>query len=387
MGLFRRSGVEERGFSASDVIALMNDRRRSGSVPPSVTTESAMRLSAVWACVRLLAGLGSTLPLDQQRRRDGLTVDVPRSVLFDQPQAGTTLSTWLYQVWSSMLTAGNAYGLVTAIGANGWPTTVELLDPSVVQWRADEQRGWVVTVDRQEVQRWPEGPLWHVPIFTMPGAPFGLSPIQNAKQTIAGGLSAERFGTDFFTGGGTPNAILYSDSELTQEQAQGIKSAFVGSTAGNREPAVMGAGLRYERISVSPDEAQFLDSQRFTVEQIARIYGVFPEMIGGATSGSSVTYANREQRAADFLTFGLMPYLIALEDGLSGLVPGPNRVKFNVDGVLRSDLKTRYEAHAIGIDSGFLTVDEVRQLEDRPPLPETTPPMPDEAAPSDEEPV
>jgi HK97 family phage portal protein len=387
MGLFRRSGVEERGFSASDVIALMNDRRRSGSMPPSVTTESAMRLSAVWACVRLLAGLGSTLPLDQQRRRDGLTVDVPRSVLFDQPQAGTTLSTWLYQVWSSMLTAGNAYGLVTAIGANGWPTTVELLDPSVVQWRADEQRGWVVTVDRQEVQRWPEGPLWHVPIFTMPGAPFGLSPIQNAKQTIAGGLSAERFGTDFFTGGGTPNAILYSDSELTQEQAQGIKSAFVGTTAGNREPAVMGAGLRYERISVSPDEAQFLDSQRFTVEQIARIYGIFPEMIGGATSGSSVTYANREQRAADFLTFGLMPYLIALEDGLSGLVPGPNRVKFNVDGVLRSDLKTRYEAHAIGIDSGFLTIDEVRQLEDRPPLPETTPPMPDQAVPSDEEPV
>jgi HK97 family phage portal protein len=387
MGLFRRSGVEERGFSASDVIALMNDRRRSGSMPPSVTTESAMRLSAVWACVRLLAGLGSTLPLDQQRRRDGLTVDVPRSVLFDQPQAGTTLSTWLYQVWSSMLTAGNAYGLVTAIGANGWPTTVELLDPSVVQWRADEQRGWVVTVDRQEVQRWPEGPLWHVPIFTMPGAPFGLSPIQNAKQTIAGGLSAERFGTDFFTGGGTPNAILYSDSELTQEQAQGIKSAFVSSTAGNREPAVMGAGLRYERISVAPDEAQFLDQQRFTVEQIARIYGVFPEMIGGATSGSSVTYANREQRAADFLTFGLMPYLIALEDGLSGLVPGPNRVKFNVDGVLRSDLKTRYEAHAIGIDSGFLTVDEVRQLEDRPPLPETTPPMPDQAVPSDEEPV
>ena len=136
----------------------------------------------------------------------------------------------------------------------------------------------------------------------------------------------------------------------------------------------MGAGLRYERISVAPDEAQFLDQQRFTVEQIARIYGVAPEMIGGATSGSSVTYANREQRAADFLTFGLMPYLIALEDGLSSLVPGPNRVKFNLDGVLRSDLKTRYEAHAVAITSGFLTVDEVRQIEDRPPLPETTPP-------------
>jgi len=374
MGLFRRAAPEQRKFSADDVLAMMNDRRRTGTMPPVVTTDSAMRLSAVWACIRLLAGLGSTLPLDQQRRRDGLTVDVPRSVLFDRPQPGVTLSTWLYQVWSSLLTAGNAYGLVTSVGANGYPTTVELLDPSVVQWRADERDGWVVTVDRQDMRRYPEGPLWHVPIFTMPGAPYGLSPVQHAKQTIAGGLSAERFGTDFFTGGGTPNAILYSDSELTQEQAQGIKSAFVGSTAGNREPAVMGAGLRYQQISVSPDDTQFLDSQRFTVEQIARIYGIAPEMIGGATSGSSVTYANREQRAADFLTFGLMPYLIALEDGLSSLVPGPNRVKFNVDGVLRSDLKTRYEAHAVAITSGFLTVDEVRQLEDRPPLPETTPP-------------
>lgn len=374
MGLFRRAAPEQRKFSADDVLAMMNDRRRTGTMPPVVTTDSAMRLSAVWACIRLLAGLGSTLPLDQQRRRDGLTVDVPRSVLFDRPQPGVTLSTWLYQVWSSLLTAGNAYGLVTSVGANGYPTTVELLDPSVVQWRADERDGWVVTVDRQDMARYPEGPLWHVPIFTMPGAPYGLSPVQHAKQTIAGGLSAERFGTDFFTGGGTPNAILYSDTELTQEQAQGIKSAFVGSTAGNREPAVMGAGLRYERISVAPDEAQFLDQQRFTVEQIARIYGIAPEMIGGATSGSSVTYANREQRAADFLTFGLMPYLIALEDGLSSLVPGPNRVKFNLDGVLRSDLKTRYEAHAVAITSGFLTVDEVRQIEDRPPLPETTPP-------------
>ena len=89
----------------------------------------------------------------------------------------------------------------------------------------------------------------------------------------------------------------------------------------NREPAVMGAGLRYERIQVSPEEAQFLDTQRFTVEQIARIYGVFPEMIGGATSGSNVTYANREQRAADWLTFGLLPYLIPITPTPSNSAP------------------------------------------------------------------
>jgi HK97 family phage portal protein len=207
-----------------------------------------------------------------------------------------------------------------------------------------------------------------MPMFVMPGMPMGMSPISSAKQAIGSGISAEQFGAQFFNSGGNPNAVIYSDSELTPEQAQGIKNAFVNATQGNREPAIMGSGLKYERVQISPDESQFLDSQRFTVEQIARIYGIPPELVGAAASGSSVTYANREQRAADWLSFGLMPYLIPIEDALSTLVPRAQRVKFNVDGLLRSDLSTRYAAHAVGIGSGFLTVDEARAYEDLPPL-------------------
>jgi HK97 family phage portal protein len=374
MGLFRR-GLEQRAITPADVIAAVNDRRRFGPLAPqaSVTTETAMRLSAVWACIRLLAGVGSTLPLDTYRTVNGVSSEVRRPVLFDQPSPGVALPTWLYQVWSSLLTDGNAYGLATSFAGNSYPSSVELLDPSLVSWRPDADAGWVALVDSRPVDRWPNGPLWHVPLFTMPGAPFGLSPVQNARQSIAAGIAAESFGSQFFTAGGTPNAILYSETELSAEQAQGIKSAFTQATAMNREPAVMGAGLRYERIQVSPEEAQFLDTQRFTVEQIARIYGVFPEMIGGATSGSNVTYANREQRAADWLTFGLLPYLIPIEEALSSLVPRPQRVKFNTDALLRSDTKTRYEAHAIGLASGFLTVDEVRLLEDLEPLDDPAP--------------
>lgn len=374
MGLFRRN-LEQRAITPSDVIAAVNDRRRFGPLAPqaSVTTESAMRLSAVWACVRLLAGVGSTLPLDTYRIVNGVTSEVRRPSLFDQPSPGVALPTWLYQVWSSLLTDGNAYGVATEFGANSYPSSVELLDPSLVSWRPDADAGWVALLDGRPVDRWPNGPLWHVPLFTMPGAPYGLSPVQNARQSIAAGIAAESFGSQFFTAGGNPNAILYSESELSAEQAAGIKSAFTAATSMNREPAVMGAGLRYERIQVSPEEAQFLDTQRFTVEQIARIYGVFPEMIGGATSGSNVTYANREQRAADWLTFGLMPYLIPIEEALSSLVPRPQRVRFNTDALLRSDTKTRYEAHAIGLSAGFLTVDEVRALEDLEPLDDPAP--------------
>jgi len=379
VGLFRRN-LEKRTITPAEMIAAVNDRRRYGATQPIVTTDSAMRLSAVWACVRLLAGLGSSLPLDQQRTRGGVTVEVPRSPLFDAPQPNTTLSTWLYQLWSSILTTGNAYGLVTATGANGYPSTVELIDPSFVQWSQDSDTGvWSVLVDRKPVERWPNGPLWHVPIFTMPGRPYGMSPIENARQTIAAGLSAESFGAQFFTGGGVPNAILYSETELTAEQASGIKNAFASATMNNREPAVMGAGLKYERVSVNPDEAQFLDAQRFTVEQVARMYAVPVELIGGSSGGGSLTYANRESRNADFMSYGLMPYLVALEDGLSALIPKPQRVRFNTDALLRSDLKTRYEAHAISLQNGFMTVDEVRQLEDLPPLNDSQPATPVDA--------
>jgi HK97 family phage portal protein len=281
----------------------------------------------------------------------------------------------LYQLWSSLLLDGNAYGLVTETGVNGFPVTVEILDPMTVQWRHVEGE-WTTLINEKRINLWPNGPLWHMPMFSMPGMPMGQSPISASKQAIGSGISAEQFGAQFFDAGGNPNAIIYSDSELTPEQAQGIKGAFTNATQGNREPAIMGSGLKYERVQISPDESQFLDSQRFTVEQIARIYGIPPELIGAATSGSSVTYANREQRAADWLSFGLMPYLIPIEDALSTLVPRAQRVKFNVDGLLRSDLSTRYAAHAVGIGSGFLTVDEARAYEDLPPLVAEDQPLP-----------
>lgn len=365
MGLFRRA--ESRSITPGEMISLVNERRLGSSTPP-VNTERALTLSAVWASIRLLAGVGSTLPLDVHRSgSSNVSSVISTPSLFVQPDPHLSLSSWLYALWTSLLTSGNAYGLVTGSNGTGYPTTVELLDPSSVTWRSHSDE-WEVTVNEKPMRRWPDGPLFHVPLFVFPGKPYGLSPIQNAKVSIGAGLSAERFGAQFFDAGGNPNAVLYAEQELSAEQAQGIKRAFTRATASNREPAVLGAGLKYERIQIAPDESQFLESGRFTVEQIARIYGIPPELIGGTSSGSSVTYANREQRAADWLTFGLMPYLVAIEEALSTLLPPRQRVRFNVDGLLRADTASRYNAHAVGISSGFLTVDEAREIEDLPPL-------------------
>jgi HK97 family phage portal protein len=344
----------------------------SRSVASSVDDTTAMQHSAVRACVRLIAGVGSTLPLDQFRTVGGEQSPMELAQVLADPSTEASPSVWRYQVWSSLLLAGNAYGLITEFTASGFPRRIEILSPNDVTWHDDNGR-WVTKVRNQPVDRWPVGRLWHAPMFASPGQPFGLSPIAHAARSINTGLEAEKFGGDFFTGGGHPTSILQSDQQVTPDQAKGAVDALVAASK-DRRPVALGAGWAVNQIQIDPTDSQFLETQRFTVEQIARVYGVFPEMIGAATSGSSVTYANREQRAADWLTYGLVPYLVPIEESFSSLVPRPQRVKANVSAVLRSDLKTRYESYKLAADIGtaagvpLLTVNEMRDFEDLPPV-------------------
>jgi HK97 family phage portal protein len=220
--------------------------------------------------------------------------------------------------------------------------------------------------------------MWHVPAFTMPGSFVGLSPVAYAKQAISLGLAAEKFGAQYFGEGGVPSAILSTEQPVTQEQADTIKGRFMNAVKGRREPAVLGGGVKYEAISVAPNESQMLETQMFSAEQVCRIYGVAPEMVGVASKGSTVTYANRDQRVADFLAFGLGPWLNRIEEALSALLPQPMRAKFNTGAILRADVKTRYEmydlAARIQAQTGevFLATDEMRLLENMEPLGETS---------------
>lgn len=366
-GLLRSS--ERRSVSAEEILAAVNERRLGGGVSLSsqVDDHTALRHSAVWACVRLIAGVGSTFPLDQTRRSGDTQVPVPLAPVLADPSVDVSATTWRHQLWSSLLLAGNAYGLITEFAPNGFPRRVEMLSPGQVSWHDDAGR-WVTRVAGQSVDRWPNGRLWHTAIFVPGGRPFGLSPIGSSARAINTGLEAERFGGDFFAAGGHPTAVLTSNEPVTKEQAKGAIDALVEASR-NRRPVAIGGGWNLDQLQINPTDSQFLETQRYTVEQIARIFGVFPEMIGAATSGSNVTYANREQRAADWLTYGLVPYLVPVEESLSSLIPRPQRVRANVSAVLRSDLKTRYESYEIGLTNRFMTVDEVRALEDRGPMP------------------
>ena len=373
MSLFR---TPERRH-ATDVTSLLQEYR-SGRLTSSLTvdSDSALRHSAVWACIRLIAGTSSTLPVAQIEDRGTTRIELPPSRLLTAPSALVSPITWRDMLVTSLLLRGNAYGVVTETDRAGFPVGLELIHPDRVSGRVENGRK-VITWGGVDHDLWPLGDGWHLPAFTVPGNPFGLSVIEYARTTIAGGLAAEAFGTQFFTDGAVPSAVLTTEQAVTKDQASELKARFMAAINGKREPAVLGAGMSYEPISVRPDESQFLDTQRFSNEAIARLFGCPPEMIGAATSGQAITYANTEQRVAWFLQFTLTPWIARVEEALSALLPTGQGVRFRTGGLLRADIASRfsvYESAArIGRMTGGrmpLTVDEMRALEDLPPLPE-----------------
>jgi HK97 family phage portal protein len=247
----------------------------------AVTTDQALRLSAVWACVRLLADAVSTLPLDVYRRgdRDPLPELPP---LLRTPAAGMSLNEWLYAVMVSLLLRGNAYGIVTGrSGSTLLPAQVDLAHP--------DRLGVTVTPDgrvqyRLNGEELLPDDVWHVRAYTFPGAVLGLSPVEYARQTIGLGLAAEKFGAQWFGDGSIPSGVLYVDRDPGKETAKKLKAEWVAARRNNREPAVLG-GAKFEPISVRPEESQFLGTLDSNVNSIARLYGVPPEMVGGTTAG------------------------------------------------------------------------------------------------------
>ncbi len=168
---------------------------------------------------------------------------------------------------------------------------------------------------------------------------------------------------------GGSTSILATEQQVNQDQATLIKARFMEAVRGKREPTVLGAGVKYHQIQVSPEEAMFLDALKFAGLEIGTmVFHIPPAMLALAVEGSSLTYSNREQDEILFQTRALLTWAGRFEQHISRLLPGKQYIKFNFDAGVRVDLTTRYKAHEIGIRSRFLHPDEARELEDRPPL-------------------
>jgi HK97 family phage portal protein len=356
---------ERRAVSYQDVWGA-GGNWQGGNVAASrvtVNPDTALGLDAVWACVNMHAGMAASLPVDAFRGENANPVS-PVPTILDRPSLVLPFDDWLFQYYVSLLVFGNVYGVVLERDRLQYPVTVEWQDPTTVEVEQVNHRA----IYRFQGQQVPSEDVWHDRWFVMPGSLVGRAPLTMHRETIGLGLAAQKFGAQWFGDGAHPSAVLSTDQQVTQEQAATIKARFVAAIRNTREPAVLGAGMTYQQIQTAPNESQFLETQQNVAISVARVFGIQPEMIAAATSGSSVTYANVEQQAIQYLTFGLDRWLVKGERSISRHLPRGMFAKFNRGALMRTDLLSRYRAHAIALNGRFLNIDEVRELEDRPPL-------------------
>jgi HK97 family phage portal protein len=327
---------------------------------------TALSLVAVYASIGLIADQIASFPLETYiDSGSGTKVRTNDPELVLNPTNHGTSYDWTHRLVTSLLLRGNAYGLILERDAKGTPTLVEWLHPDEVSLEQD---------DTAYVPKWywRDGPIdnanfIHIPGFTLPGRVLGLSPIKFYKLTIETGLRAQDFGVDWFRNGSTPAAVLEMEDEVTFEQAEEIKKRFKAAAKG-REPVAMGLGMTYKPIGVPAEESQFLATIKATKTDIASIYHIPPEMIGG-DAPSSMTYQNVEQQKILFFAMALRPYIQKIERALSQLLPSGQSIEFNANPFLQADTKTRYEAHHLAVTDGWMTLDEVRAVENKPPFP------------------
>lgn len=361
MSLLRR---ERRQWIPEPIVPPFPGYSPQGNAP---TIDRALQVSAVWACVRLIADSVSMMPLDAYTMRNQTRVPLtPAPQFLQHPSADATMSEWLYMALVSMMLRGNFYGRIVRRDSMGYPIQIEPLHPDCVTARPDSITGELTYQVDNLADPLAPSDVFHLRAFRMPGSRLGLSPIAYASRTINTDNAAGEFGYGFFRDGAHPSSVLSSEQNFTEPQAKTIKERFMAAVNG-REPAILSGGLKYEQIQVNPDESQFLQTQKYGVTQIARVFGVPPEMIGGE-AGNSMTYANVEQRGIDFLTYTVQPWLTRLESALAGLLPGQRHVRFDTSALTRTDYETVMKATAIGIASKQMTPDEARAKRDEPPL-------------------
>ncbi|WP_329214814.1 phage portal protein [Streptomyces sp. NBC_01485] len=364
-----RRAAERRDLGVNDVSWPVDDL----ASPAAVSEHGALRLTPVFAAGRLLASSVASLPIQQYRRVGETTTKLPLTSLFQKPSAQGTIDDWLWRLMTSLVYRGNAVGLVMERDWLEFPTRIEWLNPAdvyVQDHNAIGTRGSftdpVWSYCGIEI---PAYDIVHIPWMTMPGRVWGLSPIAAYAVTVSTGLAAQRFVDDYFRSGGTPPGHFRNTQQtLDQKQTSVIKRRLV-SAIRSHEPIVYGKDWEYKPITVSVQEAQFCETQRLSATQIAAIYGIPPEKIGGETGGS-YTYSSPEQRQIEFIQDALLPYLVKIENHLGAVLPRGQYIKFNADALIRVDILTRHSVYEKARLIGLNNLDELRAREDEAPLPD-----------------
>lgn len=339
-----------------------------------VNEQTALALSAVSACVSLIADSVSSLPIDAFRRRGGDRKEVtPTPPLIADPFADGNPQDGVFQALYSMLMRGNWYSFkirdsrITADSGNVVAISPPI-HPNHVKINVKDG-ALIYKIGDQEYE---SRDILHVRGFTVPGGVYGLGPLDYARETIGLGLAQQEYGARFFSQDATPPFVILTDAAMGEDQIDRMVSNWKKHHQGpqsSHEPGVLTGGAKIEQLSVSPENAQFLESRKFQVSEVARLFRVPPHMIQDVERSTSWG-TGIESQGIEYVRYTLSPWTSRIERALSRLLPRPQYVKFNIAALLRADTLTRYEAYERARNAGWLNADEIRELEDRPAIPE-----------------
>lgn len=342
-----------------------------------VTERSAMQMTAVYACVRILSESIASLPVHlYQYESEGNKAKAVKHplyrILHDEPNPEMTSFVFRETLMTHLLLWGNAYAQIIR---NGKGEIIGLYPLMPNRMTVDRDKSGQIIYQYQmqdsDAHTGKSGCVTLRPseVLHVPGLGFdglvGYSPIAMAKNAIGLSIATEEYGAKFFANGATPGGIL--EFPGTVKNPESIRESWNKGFSGNNahKVAILEEGMKYTPISISPEQAQFLETRKFQIDEIARIFRVPPHMVGDLEKSS---FSNIEQQSLEFVKYTLEPWIIRWEQSLNrALLTEKEKpdyfVKFNVDGLLRGDYQSHMNGYAIGIQNGFMCPNDVRALE------------------------
>jgi len=331
-------------------------------------SDKALTLTSVWCAVRLLSESVSSLPCSvYTKQANGDKVEATDDRIYNlikyKPNNFQNKISFFEYIMMCICTNGNSYVQIVRDGG-GSPTVLMPIDPDKVEVMISEGELFY-SVDGAGV--FDSADILHFKTITEDGI-VGLSPIDQCSKAINYGLNVEEFGSTFFKNGAKPSSVLSTDRALSETAIDRLKTSFNSSyskLSQSNSTIILEEGLTFKPISISPEQAQFLASRQFSIEEVARIFNVPPHMLKDLTKSS---FNNIEMQSQEFVTYTLMPYITRIEAEMNLKLFRTNElgkkfIEFNVNALLRGDVKSRTEAYKTAITNGYMSINEVRRKE------------------------
>jgi len=334
---------------------------------------AAAQSVAVSSAVDLIASIVSELPIQAYSGQGGARRKIKTPSWLEDPAGdGHGVEDWMAQGLYSWLYRGNLYGGVLARSSTGFLQQAVLFHPDSVSGYIDDQGviQWSVSgVTGAANFSSVGGAFLHKRVNVIPGVVQGESVISRHARQIGLSLAATGFGKSFFDSNAMPVGILRNTvAPIGPDQGREVKQGFMSSVTGSREPIVMGRGWEYDQLSVNPEESQFLQTMGYTEAQCARMFGPGIAEILGYPTGQQLTYVNLQDRDIQLLKYAVNKWAKRMERLLSEFLPKPQYVEFDRDALLATNTLQRYQSYTAALAGRWMTVNEVRDLENEPPV-------------------